>query len=683
MTTADEAQAPPTALDLARGYAARGWRPFPIPHGSKRFEGARVRSGWATMTATTPTDKMLQLWFPESMALNIGIGMRGSGLVVIDEDTFREFDKLCADLGHEVPTTYTVRTAKGRQFYFDDPSGELTNRADVDGYDIDVRGPGGDNHGGYVVAAGSLHPDGVQYVAVDPDAPTITVPDWLAHWIRTAPSSSGAAERIEPARVNGQVELDPAFPIENADAGRRFTLEQARTYIDEQALVPLRTARPGARNTALNNAALVMGHFADAFGFGLADVVTHLEPIARAIGLPDPTTPDEIQDSIRSGFARGAKEPYARVEPVEVFDGLDENTGPDSWAPQDVGMLLDDTAEALTPSVGVVRADGHTLLYPGREHALIGEMEAGKSWFALACCAAELLAGNRVVYVHFEESDGRETVRRLHRQFLVPRDRLVADFLFVGPERRVRLGELATLSEDRDPSLVVLDGQNEAMALHGQGIRDEEGASDYRRVLVKPWTKRGAAVLSLDHVVKDQDAARGGYALGSIMKGNGLDGAMILLEGRDPFGNGRAGASCVYVTKDRPGQLRGLGRPDERVARKFFMGRILIDATGPVWSFEFVAPAPKDEEDPMWAEQREQRREREFDALVYSAVVELHAAGVDVGRNTIAGHLHANGSKVSQALTRLQLAGRVENMSVGQGQRWAPVEAIGSPIESV
>jgi KaiC/GvpD/RAD55 family RecA-like ATPase len=65
------------------------------------------------------------------------------------------------------------------------------------------------------------------------------------------------------------------------------------------------------------------------------------------------------------------------------------------------------------PTVGVARTDGLRLLYPGKEHAVIGEMESGKSWLALACVAAEIVRGNRVVYVHFEEADPGDTIERL------------------------------------------------------------------------------------------------------------------------------------------------------------------------------------------------------------------------------------------------------------------------------
>jgi hypothetical protein len=86
---------------------------------------------------------------------------------------------------------------------------------------------------------------------------------------------------------------------------------------------------------------------------------------------------------------RALAPPDAAQEPIE----------PDSWIPLDLGPYLRGEVRRPEPTVGVARRDGVKFLYPGKEHAVIGEMEAGKSWFALACVAAELSMGRTVVYV--------------------------------------------------------------------------------------------------------------------------------------------------------------------------------------------------------------------------------------------------------------------------------------------
>ena len=57
---------------------------------------------------------------------------------------------------------------------------------------------------------------------------------------------------------------------------------------------------------------------------------------------------------------------------------------------------------------------------PGREHAVLGETESGKTWFALGCVVAELTVGHRVVYIHYEEADPGSTIERLQLLGVTP-----------------------------------------------------------------------------------------------------------------------------------------------------------------------------------------------------------------------------------------------------------------------
>ncbi|MEU5939396.1 DnaB-like helicase N-terminal domain-containing protein [Micromonospora sp. NPDC047548] len=248
----------------------------------------------------------------------------------------------------------------------------------------------------------------------------------------------------------------------------------------------------------------------------------------------------------------------------------------DSWQPVDLGPYLRGEVARPEPTVGVRRRDGLRFIYPGKEHSVIGEMEAGKSWFALASVAAELDQGHTVVYVHFEEADPSDTIERL-QALGVHDDDIAGRFRFVAPARAVTETQMARLIADPAPSLVILDGVNEGMAMHAAGIRDEDGVALFRRLLITPFIRSGCAVLTCDHVVKDREN-RGRYALGSIHKGNALSGALILLENADPFGRGARGRSHVYVTKDRPGHLRRHGR-GTKTSGKTFMGEMIVDDT--------------------------------------------------------------------------------------------------------
>jgi hypothetical protein len=250
----------------------------------------------------------------------------------------------------------------------------------------------------------------------------------------------------------------------------------------------------------------------------------------------------------------------------------------EEWLPHDLNPYLDGTVKPVEPTVGIERTDGLRLIYPGKEHAIIGEMESGKSWMALACVAEEIKAGNAVVYLHFEEDNPGGSVERLQLMG-ISKDDLLKRFHFVTPQGGFSPTTWVALLDKVRPSLLVLDGVNEGMAMQGYQIKEAEGASAFRHAFAVPAKKLGAAVVSLDHVVKAQDG-RGRYQYGSIHKSNALDGSSIVLVNDEPFGRGRRGRSSVYVAKDRPGYLRNAGKDSKGgKSAMTLMGTFFVDTT--------------------------------------------------------------------------------------------------------
>jgi hypothetical protein len=209
--------------------------------------------------------------------------------------------------------------------------------------------------------------------------------------------------------------------------------------------------------------------------------------------------------------------------------------------------------------------------------------------------------------------------------------------------------------------LVVLDGVNEAMSLHGMGIREEDGAADFRRRLVKPFTRVGAATLSADHVVKDPER-RGRGPLGSVHKGNGLSGSLILLENAEPFGRGVKGRSHVYVTKDRPGHLRRHGRPDKKVPGKTFMGELTVDDTRTFrpW-LELTLWAP--------AEETREYKDPGVDEQILAVVRDLVRRGQAANVRNVRAEAGMASTRVGDALTRLALAGALVESDGPRGSK--------------
>lgn len=405
-------------------------------------------------------------------------------------------------------------------------------------------------------------------------------------WIR----DHGLAEDNLPANGNGGAN------------GASHTVSDPTKYAVsayERELETLSLTVEGNRNDQLNRSAYNLGQLIKAGYLDQSTVETGLIQVGHAIGLG--TT--EVLKTLRSALAAAV----ARTVDIRVHAGHQTAVEPsavdlaavdiDTWLPQDLLPYFNgDVAEEL-PCVGLTRSDGISIMYAGKEHAVIGEMESGKSWFSLACCLAEIDKENPVIYIHFEESSPLGTVARL-KDLGLRKDQLEL-FHFVGPEQSGSLLAIQKLV-NLTPTLVILDGVNEAMGMHRWKINDPDGYAEFRRALIKPFTAIGAATLAADHVVKDQDK-RGRTALGSIHKVNALSGVAISLETADPFGRGQTGRSHVYVLKDRPGYLRRHGQSD-KLAGKTYIGTMigksndLGEFKGVGMELSFVLPKSKEEE---------------------------------------------------------------------------------------
>jgi len=379
----------------------------------------------------------------------------------------------------------------------------------------------------------------------------------------------------------------------------------------------------------------------------------------------------------RLAQAADVEDPERRQQVVAAALAELEQTPADpssGWAPIDLGPHIRGEVELPTPTVGICRSDGLRALYPGKEHSVIGEMEAGKSWWCLACAAAEIESGRSVVYLHFEESAesaAADAVGRLLALGVSPGS-ISHRFYLLTPTTAVTQQRLAPLLKLR-PSLVILDGVNEAMAMNGWGIREEDGAAAFRQHLVRPFLAIGAATLSADHVVKDREA-RGRYGLGSIHKGNGISGSLIMLENAEPFGRGLRGRSNVFVTKDRPGHLRRHGEAT-KMPGKTFLGTLVVDDTGSRLDLCWWAPKPASGEVDPVAELEAQRAE--LDEQVFETVAALVEKGAEANTRAIRASCSLRSEVVAESLERLTIAGRLVMRRRGNAKTYAPSE-IGS-----
>jgi hypothetical protein len=267
----------------------------------------------------------------------------------------------------------------------------------------------------------------------------------------------------------------------------------------------------------------------------------------------------DAADHIMAGYPLDQLETYEPEEPERT-----------SWWPIDLGPIIRGDRQRPQPTVGQ-RTDGRGLFYRGKSHTVVSETEVGKTWLVLAAAWVEMLRGEHVLYIDWED-DEITAVDRL--QTIMPRDDLTtrgygdelieSNFHYLRPENDLRskssARDLGELLHTFPPALAISDGTTEAMALHSLDPIDNVDIATLNSILVKPLLTFGPAVVALDHVIKSREG-RGRYALGAVHKLNAVSGAGFLLENIKPFGVGLKGRSRILITKDRPGQLRTHGKP--------------------------------------------------------------------------------------------------------------------------
>lgn len=231
-----------------------------------------------------------------------------------------------------------------------------------------------------------------------------------------------------------------------------------------------------------------------------------------------------------------------------------------AWRPVDLSLVLSGQWEPPQPTVGR-RNDGVGMFYPGKVHTVASESEAGKTWLMLAAAFEEMRCGHDVLYIDFEDDEGGVVGRLLTLQ--IAPDLVRERFHYLRPTDALGVGanleDLRSVVFGRRPTLAVIDGVTEAMTLHGLNPNDNADIAAFGRILPRRLASAGCATVCLDHLPKAVDN-RGRYAIGGVHKLNGIDGAALLLEARDPFGIGLTGRSTIRLAKDRPGQLRKHGQ---------------------------------------------------------------------------------------------------------------------------
>jgi hypothetical protein len=232
----------------------------------------------------------VRAWVRKFPSCNWGVASGPSNLVVIDEDSPRGLEKLCANYGHPFPDTYTVRTRKGFHYYFshDHNVSRIGNSGALRGseYAIDVRGAGG-----YVVAPGSVHRTGVLYEGGDIANP-IPLPDFLCDIFSVA---------VEPTEEPQNASCGP-FVEQITPYGRAALDGEVRKILDP--------ATHDVTNNTLNTAGLKISRLIAGQQIPMEMGREELANAARSVGHAEA----RIQKTLHSAFSKGLTQPRYRNE---------------------------------------------------------------------------------------------------------------------------------------------------------------------------------------------------------------------------------------------------------------------------------------------------------------------------------------------------------------------------------
>ena len=316
-----------------------------------------------------------------------------------------------------MPKTVTVITpGGGAHFYFNAPGVEIGNSASKLGTNIDVRGSGG-----FVVAAGSVHPNGGVYWYAKGKAPDEVEIAALPAWV---------GKKLKKARLTGAPSVVVLTGKQTA-RGKRYA--ERALELEAQRV---RNAPMHQRNDTLNRAAFRMGQFLPHCLLEGGKVTAVLGEAASACGL----VASEILATIDSGIAGGRKKPRAlplSMKPDKKSPTIDgtakTKSGKLTAALAKLGETDADNAERFvmryarcvlwTPGLGWLIHDGHRWVVDAHNKRLKLAMKAMKAIQK----EAPLLSGGREKEQRLEFSDQSLNKGALDRMFALVQPDVAVD----------------------------------------------------------------------------------------------------------------------------------------------------------------------------------------------------------------------------------------------------------------
>lgn len=283
-------------LELALAYAAKGWKVFPAPPGSKKSYKSEKRSGGRKWGMTSDADEIRADFTRWS---NAGIGIPTgavNGIVVVETDTVEghgidgaaSLAQLETKHGALPETLQAISPSGSVHRYFKHPGAgaKIKNSASELGAGIDVKGDGG-----MVIAPPTVRPGVGVYRWINRN-PIAEPPAWLVKI---------TAEKRPPPPKRLSIRERAQAAVQRWEANRRAG--NAEAYADaalEYEIRDLANAAEGDRNHALNRSAFSLLQLVHAGQLDRADVERQLIDACAANGLMDDRDNGGINNILRT-----------------------------------------------------------------------------------------------------------------------------------------------------------------------------------------------------------------------------------------------------------------------------------------------------------------------------------------------------------------------------------------------
>ncbi len=569
----------------ASTYYRAGWFPFPlrgksidVPPGITGREGQAFDYHQVCDWMLERPDDNLALRLVDVIGIDIDAYTK-AGVLKRGDETLASAEALWGEL---VPTWRSTSrdpaTPSGIRFYRVPEGVEFVGQLALPNEDGEVTGDIEviQRHHRYAVVWPSTNPDtGTPYRWYMPDGTvSLRPPDvlelpalpqrWLEKLVVTRtraearPEAPAAPQLAVPAQWHPKV-------TEHYQEGTSAASGAAGSRHDATLHAVGRLARDESRGRAGATTALGMlrERFIDAIGRDAAqrDPSSEFDRMVRdSRGMVATTvsTAEAERDAVLAVFS-GIPGPDHPPAPAGIEPAPIDLTDPDpwatfgSWAPAHVATYLDPNWEPEPPTV-LVRTDGRALFYAANVNWLFGASGEGKTWVALIATAQALLAGEHVLWVHYEDPLPDKLIHRLRLLGVDPAVIEAQFHVIVTSEGMERSGMpyLRAVTAHYGCTLAVIDSVGEALGADGiDPQKDDSRFVSWLHGTLRVFAADGLTVLPIDHLpMADPDRLD---PVHSFRKKAATTGSMFRCNSPSPPTQDRPGVILLTCAKDRSG----------------------------------------------------------------------------------------------------------------------------------